>query len=144
MLQISTRSTARKPDHAVRSSYPAFQLYNANVRLIEVTPTSPGCFSASVNGEIVIISSRQPLLDACRYLLDARADPNSWVVMRHAGSDLEALRGKLGILAKLSVEDDRLGRPKFRRWRDTRSDGAASPIAQPGNPELSILEGAGT
>ena len=136
MLQISPTQIARKPNHAVRPSQPAIQLYNSNVRLIEVTPTTPGCFSAAVNGEILVISSRQPFFDACRSLLNAGADPNSWVVMRHAGSDVEALRGKLGILAKLSVEDDRLGRPNFRSWRGARSDGAASPIAQPENSEL--------
>jgi hypothetical protein len=129
MFQISAGSTARKPNRAVRPSRPAVQLYNSNERLIEVAPTGPSCFSATVNGELLVLSSRQPLLDACRLLLRAAADPNSWVVMRHVGSDIEALRGKLGILAKLAVEDDRLGRPNFRRWRGPRSDGAGSPIA---------------
>jgi len=130
MLQLLPTGIARKPNHSVRPSPPAVQSLNANVRLVEIAPTTASCFSATVNGELLVISSRQPFLDACRCLLNAGADPNSWVVMRHAGSEVEALRGKLGILSRLTVEDDRLGRPSFRRWRGPRSDGAGSPIAQ--------------
>ena len=133
LLQILPTRIARKPNHAVRPSQPATQVYNSNVRLIEVTPTSPGCFSASVNGDILVISSRQPLLDACRRLLEAGADPNSWVVMRHAGSEVETLRGKIGILAKLAVEDRPSGGkpPRFVRHRPmpNRAEGS-SPIAR--------------
>src|SRR5262249_38048915 len=133
MLQISSARTARKPNHAVRPSQPAIQLYTSNVRLIEVAPTSASCFSASVNGQILVISSRQPLLAACRWRLDAGGDPTSGVVMRHAGSEVESLRGKIGILARLSVEDRPGGGkpPRFVRHRPmpNRAEGSP-PIAQ--------------
>src|SRR5262245_48510829 len=129
MLQILPTRTARKSNHAVRPSQPAIQIYNSNVRLIEVTPTTPGCFSAAINGEMLIISSRQPLLDACRRLLDAGVDPNSWVVMRHAGSEVEGLRGKIGILARLAVEDRPSGGkpPRFIRHRPMPNQAEGSP-----------------
>jgi len=144
MLQLLPTRIARKPNHSVRPSPPAVQSFNANVRLVEIAPTTASCFSATVNGELLVLSSRQPLLDACRYLLRAGADPNSWIVMRHAGIEVESLRGKIGILAGLTVEDDHLGRPKFRRWRGPRGDGAGSPIARPENSQPVILEAART
>src|SRR5262245_42451497 len=129
MQEISPTRTARKRNHAVRHSLPAIQLYNSNVRLIEVAPTCPGCFSASVNGEMLVISSRQPLLDACRCLLGAGADPNSWVVMRHVGSEVESLRGKIGILAQLAVEDRPSGGkpPRFVRHKPMPNRAEGSP-----------------
>src|SRR5262245_168243 len=113
--QHAPRNSIRaRSNHAVLSKRRSVQVYNGNIRLIEIAPTGPGCFSAKVNGDVLILSSRQPLLDACRHLLELGADPNSWVVMRHSGSEVESLRGKLGVLAKLAVEDDTLGQPKFR------------------------------
>jgi hypothetical protein len=143
MTQIARQTERRNSSgHAVRSSRPAVQLYNGNIRLIEIAPVSPGLFSASVNGDLLILSSRQPFLDACRQLLESGADPNSWVVMRHAGSDTDALRSKIGIAAMLSVRDDHLGCPKFRRWKASEGDAAASPITSDGNSDLRITEAA--
>jgi hypothetical protein len=130
MQEISPRLTARKPNHAVGASQPPMQLFNDRVRLVVVSPNgAPGCFSATVNDRLMVLSSRVPLLDACRALLAEGADANSWVIMRHAGSNIDAMRAKLGIAAKSTVEDDRLGRPNFRRWRGLRSAGGGSPIA---------------
>jgi hypothetical protein len=143
MLQILPTRIARKPNRAVRPSQPAVQLYKSNVRLLEVAPTSPGCFSASVNGETLIISSRQPLLDACRCLLDAGADPNSWIVMRHAGSEVESLRGKIGILAKLAVEDRPNGGkpPRFVRRRPMPNRAEGLPPIAPRKPAATEAAG---
>lgn len=133
MFQISPARPARKSKHAVRPSPPAVQLYNSNVRLIEVAPTSVGCFSASSNRELLVISSRVPFLDAARVLQSRGVDSNSWLIGRHAGSGTEAVRGKVGVLARLTVEDRPSGGkpPRFIRHRPMpdRAEGSA-PVAR--------------
>jgi len=63
--------------------------------------------------------------------------------MRHAGSEVESLRGKIGILAKLAVEGRPSGGkpPRFVRHRPMQ-DGAegSPPIAR---RELAATEAAG-
>jgi hypothetical protein len=129
MLQISPVSIARKPNRAVRPSQPAVQQFCDHIHLIEATPVGPGIFSAVTNGKLAVLSSRLPFCDAARQLVRDGADSNSWAICRHAGSTVESFRSKLCVLAGLTVEDDRLGRPKFRRWRGPRGNGAAAPIA---------------
>jgi hypothetical protein len=127
MAQIKHATKRGNP----RRNWPApIQQFNDLVRLIEVAPNgSPGCFSATANGELVVLSSRQPLLDACRGLLDAGADPNGWVIMRHADSDTDCLRGKIGLLARLSVEDRPSGGkpPRFVPYRPMPDRAEGSP-----------------
>jgi hypothetical protein len=68
------------------------------------------------------------VLKLCRALIGAGQDPRM---------PLEAYRGatlclrvrSIGEGAALAVEDDRLGTPRFRRWR-ARGDGAAPLVAQ--------------
>ena len=133
MRQILPTRIARKSKHAVRPSPPAVQLYNNNVRLIEVAPVGPSTFSASVNGELLVLSSRQPFLDAARVLQSRGVYSNSWLIGRHAGSDVEAVRGKICVLAGLTVEDRPSGgkSPRFVRFRPmpNRAEGS-TPIAQ--------------
>jgi hypothetical protein len=71
-----------------------------------------------------------PVLSLCRQLIEAGHDP---------ATPLEAWRGdvlclrvrSIGKGARLTVEDDRLGQPRFRRWRDRHAgDGAASSMLQ--------------
>src|SRR5262245_5487554 len=144
MLQISPTQIARKPNHAVRPSQPAIQQFCDQIHLIEVVPVGPGIVSAATHGKIAVLSSRLPFCDADRQLLREGADSNSWVICLHAGSTIKSFRSKLCVLTGLTVEDDRLGRPKFRRWRGPRNDGARSPIAQAKNSEPLSLEAAGT
>jgi hypothetical protein len=77
-----------------------------------------------------------PVLTLCRALVAAGVDP---------ATSLEIYRGDTLCLrvrsiadgAKLSVDDSKLGRPTFRRWRDRPGrDGAGPPIA-PTAPALS-------
>src|SRR5262249_7270875 len=59
---------------------------SSQVLLCEVSPSGvPGEFQAVINGELVVQSSRVPLLDAARALLARSADSNGWLIMRHAG-----------------------------------------------------------
>ena len=110
----------RDSDSKRKRTVAAEQVFNQNVRLCVVSPNGlPGHFAAAVNGLFIVLSSRQPLLDTCRALLADGADPNSWVIMRHAGSDVDALRGKVGLLARLTIEESAHG-PVFRSFRDAR------------------------
>ena len=84
-----------------------------------------------------------PSLVLCRELLAAGLDPDSALEVYRKGIlafRVRSLRDGAG----LTVEDDHLGRPKLRRWRGPRGDGAASLIAQPENSEPVLLEAAGT
>jgi hypothetical protein len=77
----------------------------------------------------LVHSTRTPLLDGARVLLDLGTDPAATVLMKHIGSDIDCLHSTVGAAAKLVVEDDRFGRPVFRRIRRRPpSDGAAPPV----------------
>jgi hypothetical protein len=69
-----------------------------------------------------------PVLSLCRALIEAGHDPATPLEVWRGG--LLALRVRsIGEGAQLAVEDDRHGRPRFRRWRHRRC-GAGSPVAQ--------------
>ena len=109
----------------------AIQQFNDHVRLCVVAPNGvPGHFSAEVNGQPVVVSSRQPLLDAARVLIALGADTNSWIVMRHRGSDVDALRTKIGIAAALVVKEPDRGRAHFACYVPLGSSPVASPMRQ--------------
>src|SRR5262245_27202485 len=94
-------------------------------------------------GAGVTVHGAAPSFVLCRELLAAGLDPDAALEVYRAG--ILALRIRtLTEGAALTVEDDRFGRPKFRRWRGPRGNGAGSPIAQPRNSEPSTLEGAAT
>jgi len=85
-----------------------------------------GLFEARVDGRMVCAKSRTPFLAAARVLLSEGHDPATVIVMRHAGSDLDCLKAKLGVAAKLAVDDDG---PYFVHWKpDSRFPSAESRI----------------
>ena len=73
----------------------------------------PNAFEARLAGEVLCVSET-PLLDAARALL-ARgiARPDDTIVMRHAGSHVDALRARVGVAAGLAIEDRPSGNPGF-------------------------------
>jgi hypothetical protein len=76
----------------------------------------PGVYEARYGGRL-LCTSRQPLLDAARVFLAEGADRKARIVMRREGSDLDGLSASIGRAAKLTVEDNQLGKPIFRRFR---------------------------
>jgi hypothetical protein len=74
-------------------------------------------FDARLEGEerVLVRRTHQPLLDACRVLVAEGVDPKTRIVMRHVGSQTDALITKVGAAAKLSVKEDD-GLPRFRPW----------------------------
>lgn len=97
--------------------------------IIIVKPAgTAGAFAAYAAGVQLCSSSRTPVLDAARVLLSQGVDPGTIVIMRHQGSTVDALRARLGVAARLTVGDDRFGKPKMR-WTAPLGDVAAPPIA---------------
>jgi hypothetical protein len=73
-----------------------------------------GLFEARFNGRVLVAGSRQPLLDAARVLVSEGHDPETTITMRHAGSDHDALSAKLGVAAKLTVDE---AHTRFHKWQ---------------------------
>jgi len=102
----------------------------------------PNAFEARIAGsEAVLCVSETPLLSAARALLAAgQAGPDDLIVMRHAGSDTDALRAKVGVAAGLTLSDPAGGRRiALRRWEEfarvrSRITQTASPA--PKRPEV--------
>ena len=121
---------------------PANQKFNENIRVCEIQPSgAPGEFTAKINGELLVWSSRTPLLDAARALLGKGADSNSWLILRHAGSNTDCLRGKLGILARLAVREGNEA-PRFAAWKPHPCRAVGAPIASAENSDLRFGEAA--
>jgi hypothetical protein len=108
------------------------QQWSKQVRLVTVSPNgAPDHYDAFVNGKLVVSSSRQPFLDAARALLERGADSNSWLILRHADSDTDSLRAKVGVAAQLTVRDRVDGVPTFRRLKPCQDSEPASPMRSP-------------
>jgi hypothetical protein len=70
-----------------------------------------------------------PVLALCRELLAAGFDRRQ-PLHAYRGDKVALYVRSIGEGARLAVEDSKLGRPTFRRWRDRQArDGAAPPIA---------------
>jgi hypothetical protein len=96
--------------------------------IVAPIPARPGYYTARCDGRL-LCRSRQPFLDGARELLASGYPANAAIVMKHAGSHVEALRSTVGAAARLTVEIDEQGRPIFRQWRGPRTRGAAPPMA---------------
>jgi len=86
------------------------------VVIVTVRPTAgrPGHYDASIspgNGP-PMRPSRYPLLDACRALIAAGADPRGEIELWHAGATHYSLRTTIGAAARLMVRETG-GRPIF-------------------------------
>jgi hypothetical protein len=75
----------------------------------------PSDFDCWLEGGPFLCISRQPFLQAARVLKAMGHHPDTTLVMRHAGSDVMALRGRLGIAAGLTV--DEYNGTRFAPWK---------------------------
>jgi hypothetical protein len=124
-------------DPAIAENSPHPQAAHTAVRpvdrvVIVVAPVGRGKFRASLeDGPELVPASATPFLGACRKLLDLGCyDPRQRAVMRHLGTDHDALSATIGAAAGLTVAES--GTPRFARLP---SDGLSSrdgspPIAQ--------------
>jgi hypothetical protein len=81
----------------------------------------------------ITVVDHAPVLALCRALVTVGQDLNRPL---HAyRGDVLCLRVRsIGEGARLTIEDDRHGRPRLRRWRNrARGCGAAPPVSQIGN-----------
>jgi hypothetical protein len=77
-----------------------------------------------------------PVLALCRRLIEAGIDPDRPLRV-YRGDTLALVVRSIAEGARLTVEDNRLGHPRFVRWRP-RSDGAALPMRQKGAPATEL------
>jgi hypothetical protein len=90
---------------------------------IRATLANKRCSAAGISA-----SGYAPVLELCRALVAAAHHPDQTLhVFR--GTTLAIVVGSIGKGAKLTVEDDARGRPRFRLWRDRRG-GTASLTSQ--------------
>lgn len=69
-----------------------------------------------------------PVLSLCRQLVTSGFDPSRPLEV-YRGDTLALRIRSIGAAARLTVKDNRLGRPIFARWQDRAgSDAAAPPI----------------
>ena len=93
--------------------------------VITVTEITPGRHEAR-HGQVLLCASPQPLLDGARALLAAGCDPSARLVMRREGSDLDALRTRVGVAAGLTVDETNI---RFARWKPRLSQIGRTSIA---------------
>ena len=89
----------------------------------------------------VTVVDHAPVLASCRVLVTAGQDPNRPL---HAyRGDVLCLRvPSIGQAAQFTVEDDRHGKPRLRRWRNrVQRYGAAPLVRQIGNCDATITNG---
>jgi hypothetical protein len=131
MKEITQRGPTRKTLLCNGRDPAAQQQWSNEVRLVVIAPTDqPGCYSGTVNGELLVLSSRTPFLDAARVLVERGCDTNSILIGRHAGSDTNALIAKIGVAARLTVEENRHGTPTFRPYRAVRNGVGKAPYGR--------------
>ena len=95
---------------------PRLECTQAHAVLITAVPLGDGKFEARCDGQLLVASTRQPLLDGARALLAAGHHPDTVVVMRHAGSEVDALTARIGTAARFYVEEGAHG-PTLRSVR---------------------------
>jgi hypothetical protein len=95
-------------------------------------------FDGKVDGRFVVKRSTTPFCDAARVLLAEGANPATRFIMRHEGSPYDALRSTVGAAAKLTVVDDKGGKPIFTKWSpyDARSRSLDAPPMRETDPAL--------
>jgi hypothetical protein len=100
-----------------------------NKRTIEIVVSRHMCsnhkphrsdFDCHIEGGAFLCTSRQPFLEAARALIAMGCHPDVTLVMRHAGSRVEALRATLGVAARLTVDEH--NGTRFARWKPFPSD----------------------
>lgn len=99
-------------------------------------------FSASLDGGVLVKSSRTPFLDAARALLRKGRDPSTTIVMRHRGSHVDALRARLGAAARLTVREEDGRPPRFARWKPLHLGDGSARRAEDGAAATSLAEAA--
>jgi hypothetical protein len=83
----------------------------------------PGKFDALANERRIVAASRTPFCDSARVLLaEGLAAPSDVLIMRHVGSQVDALKAAVGVAAKLTVNETAgTGTPRFEPYRQFKA-----------------------
>ena len=96
------------------------------IKIIPEAVNRRGWSKASLpDGTVVVASSRQPFLDAARFLIAAGHDPDSWIEGWRAGATTFALRAWLATAAALTVDETKT---VFAKWKPFSRSAVASSI----------------
>jgi len=134
-----------------RSSYGRIRLVPAAQSIvIVVTPSRatnaepiPGYFDARVEGsDQILVTSRQPFLNAARALIAMGCDPSAMLIMRHEGRGDPALQAPIGLAARLTVDEERKRSPRFKRWKPFHAGAGVSKIVARGMPSMFVTPSA--
>jgi hypothetical protein len=74
-------------------------------------------YDGKIYGRVVITRSTQPLCDACRVLIAEGMAPDTRIIMRHEGSNIDCLISTVGAAAKITIKEGE-HRPMPVRWQE--------------------------
>jgi hypothetical protein len=98
------------------SNTPRLDRTHGHAVVITAVSLGDGRFEVCCGGQLIVARTREPLLDGARALLAAGYHPDTIVVMRHAGSDVDVLTARIGTAARFYVEESGHG-PVLRSVR---------------------------
>lgn len=109
--------------------------------ILKPVPGSPGRYSASRadTGELILRSSRQPLLDGARTLAAAGAADDVILETRHKGSPHIAQRGRIGELRRWTIHEGDSSGLQRRPWQPF--SGTAASANAPATPSQAPQDG---
>jgi hypothetical protein len=97
-----------------------------------------GQSSASLpDGTVLVQASRQPFLEAARFLLNLGYPPETWIEGWRSGATEFALRARLGTAAGLTVDETKT---VFAKWKPFLSSAVASPVRYSDSAATSLAE----
>lgn len=99
----------------------------------------PGFFEARLAARVLRSATRTPFFDAARVLRGIGYPPDTIIVMRSIGSDVDRLRSTIAAAIRLTVAEDAQGRPKYRRWMAPPASAGGPPVRFLGNPGVPTL-----
>jgi hypothetical protein len=108
---------------------PPIKSAQAQVVIITAAPLGAGQFDARCDGEVIVARTRAPLLDSARALLAAGYHSDTIAVMRHAGSEVDALSARIGTAAQFYIEESGHG-PTLRSLRKALPGAVDRPLVE--------------
>jgi hypothetical protein len=122
------RSLAKEPRNVGQRAigFAKIDYSGINIKIILAPVNRRGRSSALLpDGTVLVVSSRQPFLDAARMLIAAGYDPDSWLEGWRPGATAFALRARLGIASGLTVDETRT---VFAPWKPFSQSAVSSSI----------------
>jgi hypothetical protein len=100
----------------------------------------PNCRSSAglSDGTVLVSRSRQPLLDAARVLIQQGYSPSARIEMWRPGASQYAMRGVLGVAARLTVDETRT---TFAQWKPFSSSAVSSRIRSSEEDAATLAKG---